>query len=94
MGGAGTEAVTLSDAEAGVYRKIVLKDNRVAGAVFYGDTSNVGWTLDLMREKRDVTPFRDALAFGPEAVARLKSEEGPAAAPPPVATGATERRVA
>jgi len=93
MGGTGTEAVTLSDPEAGVYRKIVLKDDRVAGAVFYGDTSNAGWTLDLMREKRDVTPFRDALAFGPEAVARLKSEEGPSVAPP-AAIGAAERKVA
>ena len=94
MGGAGTEAVTLSDPEAGVYRKIVLKVNRVAGAVFYGDTSNAGWTLDLMREKRDVTPFRDALAFGPEAVARLKPEDGPTVAPPPAAIGAAERKVA
>ena len=47
-----------------------------------------------MREKRDVTPFRDALAFGPEAVAKLKAEEDPPVAPPPAATGAAERRVA
>jgi len=94
MGGAGAEAVTLSDPEAGVYRKIVLKDNRVAGAVFYGDTSNAGWTLELMRENRDVTPFRDALAFGPEVVAGLVPEAGPSVAPLPAATGAAERRVA
>jgi nitrite reductase (NADH) large subunit len=94
MGGVGTEAVTLCDPEAGIYRKIVLRNERVAGAVFYGDTSNAGWTLDLMRGKRDVTPFRDALAFGPEAVAGLVPEAGPSVAPLPAATGAAERRVA
>jgi nitrite reductase (NADH) large subunit len=92
MGGAGTEAITLSDPDAGVYRKIVLKNDRVAGAVFYGDTASAGWTLDLMREQRDVTPFRDTLAFGPEAVARLQAETEPA--PPPAATSAVERKVA
>jgi hypothetical protein len=47
-----------------------------------------------MREKRVVTPFRDALAFGPEAVAGLVPEAGPSVAPLPAATGAAERRVA
>ena len=80
MGGAGTEAITLSDPEAGSYRKVVLKDNRVTGAVLYGDTDGASWLLGLMREKRDAAAIRDALAFGPEAVARLSSQESASAA--------------
>jgi nitrite reductase (NADH) large subunit len=85
MGGPGTEAVALHDRELGTYRKVVLKDQRVAGAVFYGDTDGASWLLDLMREKRDVTALRDALAFGPEAVAMLnRADRAPPALPPAV----------
>ena len=62
--------------------------------MFYGDTEGAAWLLGLMREKRDVTAIRAALAFGPEAVAKLKSEEGPSLAPSPAETGAAELRVA
>ena len=84
-GGPDTEAVTLHDPELGTYRKVVLKDRRVTGAVFYGDTDGASWLLDLMREKRDVAAFRDALAFGPEAVAMLSRAECVSAVPPPAA---------
>ena len=94
MGGAGTEVITLNDVGSGIYRKVVLKNNQVAGAVLYGDTEGAAWLLGLMREKRDVTAIRDALAFGPEAVAMLKSEEGPPVALSPAETVAAERRVA
>lgn len=85
MGGPGTEAVTLHDPEPGTYRKVVLKDQRVAGAVFYGDTGGASWLLDLMREKCDVAAFRDALAFGPEAAAMLSRAESSSAVLPPAA---------
>ncbi len=94
MGGAGTESIVLHDGESGFYRKVVLKDNRVVGAVLYGDTEGAAWLLGLMREKRDVTAIREALAFGPEAVAKLKSEEDPPVVPSPAETSAAERRVA
>jgi nitrite reductase (NADH) large subunit len=74
MGGAGTETIALSDLEAGVYRKVVLRDSRVAGAVCYGDTGVAGWLLDLIREKRDISAIRDALLFGPDAVATSAGE--------------------
>ena len=93
MGTPGTEAITLRD-PSGIYRKVILKDGQVAGALLYGDTEGAAWLLGLMREKRDISAIRDVLAFGPEAVAKLKSEESPPSAPLPVATGAAERRVA
>jgi nitrite reductase (NADH) large subunit len=89
-GGAGTEAITLDDPEAGLYRKVVLKDGRVAGAVCYGSTAGAPWLLEMMREKRDVAAIRDALLFGPEAAAALQPPQAPVAA----ADGAAVRRVA
>ena len=38
VGGEGTEHITLSDPTAGVYKKLVLKDEKLVGAVLYGDT--------------------------------------------------------
>jgi nitrite reductase (NADH) large subunit len=92
-GGDGTETITMSDPECGIYRKVVLKDGRVAGALFYGTTAGASWMLGLMREKRDVTDIRDALLFGPEAVAQQEPED-PAPAEAPAAVEAVERRVA
>jgi len=76
MGGSRTEALVLHDSQGGVYRKIVLRDDRLAGALLYGDTSGAGWLLELMRSRENVAPIRDALAFGPEAAAALEQAQG------------------
>jgi len=79
MGGPGTESLTFHDAEAGVYRKVVLRGDRVAGAVLCGDTGGAGWLADLIAAQTDVSAIRDALVFGPEVAALL----APPAAPVP-----------
>jgi nitrite reductase (NADH) large subunit len=78
MGGPGAEAITLDDAEAGVYRKVVLRENRVTGAVLYGDTEGASWLADLIAVKADVSAIRDALVFGPEVAALLAPPAAPA----------------
>ncbi len=78
MGGPGTEAITLHDAEAGVYRKVVVRDDRVAGAVLYGDIAGASWLADLVAAKTDVSAIRDALAFGPEIAALVAPGPEPA----------------
>jgi nitrite reductase (NADH) large subunit len=65
LGGAGSEEIVLQDPGRGVYKKIVLKDNRVQGAVLYGETLDGAWYFDLMREGTPVADIRDALLFGP-----------------------------
>ncbi|MHB8743034.1 MAG: nitrite reductase large subunit NirB [Sulfuricaulis sp.] len=65
QGGAGTEEIVLKDPGRGVYKKIVLKDNRVQGAVLYGETLDGAWYFDLMRDGTPVVDIRDALLFGP-----------------------------
>ncbi len=80
MGGPGTEALTLHDAEAGVYRKVVLRADRVAGAVLCGDAGGAGWLADLIAAQTDVSAIRDALVFGPEVAACLAPPAAPVAA--------------
>jgi nitrite reductase (NADH) large subunit len=64
MGGEGTEAITLSDPMGGVYKKLILKDDVLVGAVMYGDTGDGTWYFQLLREARSVAELRDHLMFG------------------------------
>ncbi len=59
------EDIVLRDPSRGVYRRLVLEDNKLVGAVFYGDTSESSWVFNLIQEGTDVTNLRDALVFGP-----------------------------
>jgi nitrite reductase (NADH) large subunit len=63
-GGEGAEEIVLSDPGAGVYKKLVLRGNRLAGCVLYGDTVDGAWYFRLLREGTDVDALRDRLMFG------------------------------
>jgi nitrite reductase (NADH) large subunit len=58
------EEIVFHDEGAGVYKKIVVKDDKVRGAVMYGDTADGGWLFRLMKEETDVADIRDSLIFG------------------------------
>ena len=64
MGGPDAEEIVLSDPYAGVYKKLVLKDDRLIGACLYGDTVDGSWYFKLIREGRSVAEMRDRLMFG------------------------------
>ena len=57
--------IVLRDPARGVYRRLVLKENRIIGAVLYGDTADGAWFFDLLRAGTDVAAIREALIFGP-----------------------------
>jgi nitrite reductase (NADH) large subunit len=63
-GDEGTEEIVLSDPGAGVYRKLVLRGDRLVGACLYGDTEDGGWYFRLLREGVAVQGLRDRLLFG------------------------------
>src|SRR6218665_2473326 len=63
-GGDGAEDIVMRDAARGVYKRVVVKDNRLVGAVLYGDTSDGSWYFDLLRKGEDVSDIREALIFG------------------------------
>lgn len=64
MGGDDTEEIVLSDAQGGVYKKLVIKDDKLVGACLYGDTVDGSWYFKLLREGRSVADLRDRLMFG------------------------------
>jgi nitrite reductase (NADH) large subunit len=59
-----SDEIVLHDAARGVYKKLVLKDNRIRGAVLYGDTVDGAWYFQLMRDGQDVKDIRGDLLFG------------------------------
>jgi len=63
-GGAGCEDIVLRDGARGIYKRVVLRENRVVGAVLYGDTADGGWYFDLLRKGDDVGDIRDVLIYG------------------------------
>lgn len=58
------QEITLHDAKRGLYKKVILRNDRIAGCVLYGSVSDGPWYVELMRDKVDVSPFRDQLVFG------------------------------
>jgi nitrite reductase (NADH) large subunit len=63
-GGAGAEDIVLRDASRGIYKRVVVKDDRIVGTVLYGDTSDGGWYFDLLKRREDISGLRDMLIFG------------------------------
>jgi nitrite reductase (NADH) large subunit len=63
-GGPGTESLVMRDAKRGVYKRVVIQNNKVCGAVLYGDVKDGPWYLELMSQQRDIGPMRDKLLFG------------------------------
>ena len=53
MGGEGTEEIVMSDPFGGVYKKLVIKDDKLVGACLYGDTVDGSWYFKLLREGRN-----------------------------------------
>jgi nitrite reductase (NADH) large subunit len=60
----GDEELTLRDACRGQYKKLVLREGRLAGAILYGEITDGPWFVELMESKRDIAPLRDSLIFG------------------------------
>ena len=66
-GGPDTEEIVMSDPTApggGVYKKLVVKDDRLIGACLYGDTVDGSWYFKLLRDGRSIADIRDKLMFG------------------------------
>ena len=64
MGGDGAEEIVLSDPVGGVYKKLVIRDDRLVGACLYGDTVDGSWYFKLLRDGRPIGDIRDHLMFG------------------------------
>ena len=63
-GGDGAEDIVMRDAARGLYKRVVVKDGRLIGAVLYGDTTDGKWYFDLLKRGEDISDIREALIFG------------------------------
>ena len=59
-----SESITFSDPALGIYKKLVLKENLLIGAVLYGDTADGNWYQELLEKKTNVFEIRNKLIFG------------------------------
>ncbi|TEA76973.1 nitrite reductase large subunit NirB [Allopusillimonas ginsengisoli] len=64
VGGSQTEAITLADPVGGVYKKLVIRDDKLVGACLYGDTVDGAWYFRLIREGKSIAQLREHLMFG------------------------------
>lgn len=58
------EALTLRDGRHGHYRRLLIQDGRLRGAVLVGDVADGAWYAELIGQGTDVRPIRDRVAFG------------------------------
>jgi nitrite reductase (NADH) large subunit len=84
------EELTLHDAKRGLYKKVILRNDKVVGSVLYGDVADGPWYVQLMRKQTNVSAFRDQIVFGrafAEAAALPQAESVPLAAADPAVAG-------
>ena len=64
IGDEDSEQIVFQDAHRNIYKKLVVKDNRIQGAVMYGDTMDGSWYFQLMRDETDISDIRENILFG------------------------------
>ena len=64
LGGPLSEALVMRDPKRGVYKRLVIENNKVRGAVLYGDVRDGSWYVDLITQQRDISTVRHKLLFG------------------------------
>ncbi|WP_170529870.1 nitrite reductase large subunit NirB [Ruegeria arenilitoris] len=63
--GEGREDIVFRDPARGVYKRLVIEDDRLIGAVMYGNTADGSWFFGLIKDGTDIDEMRDTLIFGP-----------------------------
>jgi nitrite reductase (NADH) large subunit len=64
VGAEGSETIVLSDINYGTYKKLVISDGRLTGAVLVGDVSDALWYLELIRSRQATLRIRADMMFG------------------------------
>ena len=64
IGADGSEAILLSDVRRGTYKKLVISDGRLTGAVLIGDTQDALWYLEMIRAGKGIAAIRKDMMFG------------------------------
>src|SRR5450631_2258443 len=64
IGAEGTEIIVLNDAKGGTYKKLVIADGRLTGAVLVGDVGDALWYLELIRGREPIARIRPDMKIG------------------------------
>lgn len=59
-----TESITFQDKAQQIYKKLVLRQDRIVGGVLFGHTVDGAWFFDLMNRQVDIQAIRELLIFG------------------------------
>jgi len=59
-----TQDLVYQDPSRFIYKKIVLKANKIVGIVLYGDTRDGQWYFSLLNEQQDMALMRKNILFG------------------------------
>ena len=61
----GREEIVFRDPSRGIYKRLVIEDDRLIGAVMYGDTADGNWFFQQIKDGTDISDTRETLIFGP-----------------------------
>jgi nitrite reductase (NADH) large subunit len=64
VGAQGSETIVLNDARGGTYKKLVIANGRLTGAVLVGDVADALWYLELIRNRKPIARIRNRMMFG------------------------------
>jgi nitrite reductase (NADH) large subunit len=73
MGMDGGETIVLSDIRHGTYKKLVISDGRLTGAVLVGDVGDALWYLELIRSRQPIARIRSHMIFGRQLAIRSEA---------------------
>ncbi|OUS09025.1 nitrite reductase large subunit [Gammaproteobacteria bacterium 42_54_T18] len=59
-----SEDIIFQDPKRGVYKKVVIEDDNIKGAVLYGDTIDGSWYFQMMKDGTNISEIRDRLLYG------------------------------
>ena len=64
MGGEGSESLVLTDRRRGTYKKLVIADGCLTGALLIGDNADALWYFGLIRSREKIAGIRADMMFG------------------------------
>ena len=64
LGDEHSESIHFCDPALGIYKKLIIQDNKLIGAILYGDTADGSWYHELLNGSQDITDIREYLIFG------------------------------
>jgi len=67
-----TDQIVVRDPANGVYRRLAMRDDTLAGVVLVGDTLGSTWYAELIREQRNIAALRPGLMFGRDVAEALR----------------------